>query len=422
MSDQAQRYVVISTDGHCGADVFGYKPYLESRYHDEFDVWAANYRDGWIATDEAADPDSRLGQASDEAPLNWESQRRLQVMEEQGVVAEVLFPNTSPPFYPSGAITAPAPRTQDEYDHRWAGIRAHNRWLVDFCSEAPGRRAGMAQVFLENIDDTVTEIRWAREAGLNGVLLPGSHVQKMINLYYPEYDAVWAACQDLDMPVCFHATQPVESHEEAGWGAPLVGMFELPFHAKRHVGHLIAGAVFDRFPDLKAAPTELTNGSDLPSWLAGLDAQVAAMAQFDAQFPFTAQAARVLRRRPSEYFQSNVYVAGPMDLLESITAGTPNLMFGADLPHAEGTWPYTNVVIRLAVSQMSEQEARQFLSERAARVYGFDLDLLQGVADRVGPTAAELRTPPAVEELPRWPDDTRCMALSGVIAVQSNVG
>ena len=38
-------HIVISADTHCGADLRGYRPYLESRYHEEFDEWAA-FMDG----------------------------------------------------------------------------------------------------------------------------------------------------------------------------------------------------------------------------------------------------------------------------------------------------------------------------------------------------------------------------------------
>ena len=41
--DRDDRYTVISADCHAGADLRDYKPYLERRYHDEFDAWAATY-------------------------------------------------------------------------------------------------------------------------------------------------------------------------------------------------------------------------------------------------------------------------------------------------------------------------------------------------------------------------------------------
>ena len=60
---------------------------------------------------------------------------------------------------------ATAPRNED-FPQRWAGLQAHNRWLADFCDDAPGRRAGVAQILLNDVDAAVAEVRWAREAGL----------------------------------------------------------------------------------------------------------------------------------------------------------------------------------------------------------------------------------------------------------------
>lgn len=119
------RYTVISADCHAGADLLDYKPYLERRYHDDFDAWAAGY----------VNPYEDL--LADTADRNWNSGRRVAELEEDGIVAEVVFPNTIPPFFPSAALMAPAPTAQ-EFERRWAGLRAHNRWLADFCAAAPG--------------------------------------------------------------------------------------------------------------------------------------------------------------------------------------------------------------------------------------------------------------------------------------------
>jgi hypothetical protein len=43
------RYVVISADMHGGSDLLGYRPYLERRWHDEFDAWAATAGSRWAA-------------------------------------------------------------------------------------------------------------------------------------------------------------------------------------------------------------------------------------------------------------------------------------------------------------------------------------------------------------------------------------
>ena len=187
------RYAIISADGHCGANVEGYKPYLERKYHDQFDAWAAAF----------VNPYSDL--ASDTAYRSWDSDRRQDELEGDGVAAEVLFPNTVPPFFPSGNLLAPLP-TAEEYELRWAGVKAHNRWLVDFCAAVPGRRAGISQIFLNDIDDALAEIRWTKEAGLTGgVLIPGIGPGCGLRpLFAKEYEPVWALCEELDLTINQH--------------------------------------------------------------------------------------------------------------------------------------------------------------------------------------------------------------------------
>ena len=55
-----------------------------------------------------------------------------------------------------------------------AGLRAHNRWLADWCAEYPGRRAGIGQILLNDVDEAVRDVHWIADHGLRGgVLLPG---------------------------------------------------------------------------------------------------------------------------------------------------------------------------------------------------------------------------------------------------------
>jgi hypothetical protein len=61
--------------------------------------------------------------ASANAPLNWDANLRLEHLDDQGIAAEVLFTNTAPPFYPSGVLTSPGPRSRSEYELRFAGLR-----------------------------------------------------------------------------------------------------------------------------------------------------------------------------------------------------------------------------------------------------------------------------------------------------------
>ena len=139
---------MVSADGHAGGDILDYRPYLAARWHDEFDAWAAEY----------VNPYADL--LAPIAYRSWDSDRRLAETESDGIAAEVLFPNTVPPFFAEGNLVA-LPPTPEDYERRWAGVQAHNRWLADFCGRAPGRRAGIVQVFANDMEDALAEVRWA---------------------------------------------------------------------------------------------------------------------------------------------------------------------------------------------------------------------------------------------------------------------
>jgi len=404
--------ILFSTDGHCGADLRDYKPHLEHRYHDAFDAWADDFHDAWAdETDQDRDANHRVGIASMAAPLNWDAPMRLGYLDSQGIAAEVLFPNTAPPFYPSGALTSPGPRNREEFELRSAGLRAHNRWLADFCSEAPDRWAGFAQVFLDDVDQAISEVRWAKEAGLRGVLLPNDHVLRMANLYYPEYDPLWSVCAELGLPVHRHTNFPTESVHEGGNAAALIGMVEMQFYIVRAIGHMILSGVFERHPELVFVVTEITSAAEIPAYLAKLDAMTTGlnMGEGTPLKEHVADALAALHRTPSEYFASNCYIAGPThDLRPAYDLGTPNLMWGADVPHSEGTSPYTIEAVRLMMHDLPDDALDELLATRAAAVYGFDLDELQSIGDRIGATRGEIRTPLRPDEVPSFPQDTRC--------------
>ena len=75
-------------------------------FHDEFDAWAQGFSEPWAEYDtELADTDDeniRIGVSSASSAYNWDSDKRLEHLDAEGVCAEVLFPNTVPPFFPLG--------------------------------------------------------------------------------------------------------------------------------------------------------------------------------------------------------------------------------------------------------------------------------------------------------------------------------
>ena len=72
--------------------------------------------------------------------------------------------------------------------------------------------------------------------------------------------------------------------------------------------------------------------------------------------------------------------------------GIDRLMWGADYPHLEGAAPVHRLVLRQVFGGMPEEDIRRMVGLNAVGVFGFDGDLLQSVADRVGPTVDDLST------------------------------
>ena len=88
--------------------------------------------------------------------------------------------------------------------------------------------------------------------------------------------------------------------------------------------------------------------------------------------------------------------------------GCDTVMWGTDYPHPEGTWPHTVARLRSDFADVPVEDAELLLGLTAARCYGFDVDALRPLADRIGPTPADLgqdptrRTDPAEVAAARW--------------------
>jgi predicted TIM-barrel fold metal-dependent hydrolase len=378
---------MISSDCHAGADMSVYRTYLEAAYLDDFDEWAKTYVNPFEDL-QGADYDR-----------NFNSDRRIAELEADGVVAEVLFPNTIPPFFPSGNLVAPQPGP-DEYEHRWAGLRAHNRWMADFCSEAPNRRAGIAQILLNDVDAAAEEIRWTKEAGLTGGILlpgvpPGSHLPP---LHADVYEPIWQTCAELDVPINHHGGGQSPGGLITGQTGGAIFLIEQAWYSHRALWALIYSGVFERHPSLTFVMTEQGGASWIPGILNFLDFYYGRFStKGTVENRFGGDAVKAMSLTPREYWARNCFVGA--SFLRRIEAplryeiGVDRIMYGVDYPHDESTYPHTREALRWTFADVDPDEMHRMLGLTAAEVYGFDVDALRPIADRVGPTVDELRVP-----------------------------
>jgi predicted TIM-barrel fold metal-dependent hydrolase len=394
-----EHYTIISADTHAGGSHAQYREYLDPALVEEFDAWRGGYKN----------PFKDL--KDDRRTRNWDGALRFAEQESDGVVAEVIFPNTVPPFFPSFVLFAQPPK-DEEYVRRHAGIQAHNRWLADYVADAPDRRAGIGQIFTNDVDDAIADALWIKEHGLRGgVLLPngGPDVKWGRPIYDPALDRLWAVLQDNEIPVHVHGGTGLPDYGRYPV-APLLYISEVGFYSQRPLVHLILSGVFERFPRLRFVLTEL-GCSWVPELLRALDGTLTTLKSGrTGELRFSEDV--ILPRLPSEYFAQNVWlgVSQPklMDASLLPMIGPDRYMWGSDYPHEEGTFPFTREHLRQVFHGTPESDMRKILGGTAAELYGFDLEALAPYAAKYGPTVTELDEP--LVELP--PDANQALLLS----------
>lgn len=403
------RYMVVSSDGHAGPPAARYREYLDPAYRDAFDAHQEQTRQllelarGDKSRDEFVKKWEKVTGGDGGLLAAYDSDHRDKILDDQGVVAEVLFPDAD--VLGTGRISASPFGTGlgggagVEPDKAMAGAKAHNRWLADFVSESPLRRIGVAVVpILHDIDAAVAEIHEAKRNGLKGILIPTRWFDQPA-YHDPRYEPVWDACEDLGMVLHTHSgSGPADYGPERGMMA--IYATEAWWWAARPFWVLLWSGVFERHPRLRYVIAE--NGA---WWMADT------IHKMDEKYlggHNTEKMGNVFREnlsmKPSEYLDRNCFLAastpGVEDMERRHLVGVHNLMWGNDLPHPEGTYPYTRYWIRQRFHDVPEDETRRMLGTTAAEVYGLDVEDLKSTADEIGPTTDEVHGDAPLENVP----------------------
>ena len=411
------RITVISSDCHAGALPEGYKAYMDSSYHAAADAWWLQYaremmkRMGTFFDQEAAtefnkrsgdqgagrmDPTAAAHAAEVSDAKLWEflsdpdsmiaprrgeylPDVRRRELDDDGIAGEIIFPQMAP--FGGGLMQY---RHDIEPEQNFAGIRAYNRWLADLCKSSPGRHAGVIIINVEDISQSVREIRDCHAMGLfGGILLPGNTGQHPYYHHYERYAPLWSVCEELGLPI----------HTHSGWSpdygdvpaATPMYISEVDMWAQRPFTALLWSGVFERHPQLKLIFTE--TGC---AWILDHLRKI----EFKADNPIFAHFASELSLTPTEYFQRNCYIGASFlprhEVLYRHDIGVDKLMWGSDYPHMEGTWPNTMAKLQETFHDVAEGEIRAMLGDTAIDVFGFDRLLMESIAADIGPDVSEI--------------------------------
>lgn len=415
MSDEF--VTIISSDGHAGAVMADYRPYLDSQYRDEFDEFVKEWNEKGSRNFDLPALNARL---DPEWVQQWKElmidskrvdgftdpQVRLRETEREGVAAEVLFPDFGLPFelYSRTLALVRGHPPLDE-EHRRAGFRAFNRWVADFVSGAPERFAAMGMVSWHDVDQALEDIKEIDTSKVRGLVLPEFEPERP--LFHPQHEPIWDLIDELGLVVNSHAGLSASSNQSLNMpGVPhpacAIRLFVETHHFLVHgiLNHLIWGGVFERHPTIKFVFTEQGSG-----WVA------TALTEMDYAYEgsyYRTDYKNIIRSKPSEYFARQCYLGSSQFSVAEVAArnviGLDKMMLGMDFPHHEGTLIETTqeyLRATLGVAGVPKQEAELMLNSNAASVYGFDLQKLAVVAERIGLTYDEILTAPETDLFPR---------------------
>jgi predicted TIM-barrel fold metal-dependent hydrolase len=247
-------------------------------------------------------------------------------------------------------------------------FRAYNDWLADFCKPYPKRLKGIAMLNVDDVADAVGELQRAARLGLAGAMLPLRPMEKRYD--HPDYEPLWAAAQDLAMPLSLHVAT-YRWRPDMDMVRPSQDVVEFSnreYDVRMALAAIIFSGACERYPRLKIGAVEF-EVAWAPYFMQRMDNV------------YTERAVGVQHARfkngamPSDFFRQNVFISFQEDALGvelRSYIGVDNLMWGSDYPHAESTFPRSREIVERILQGVPEAEKARIAGGNAARLYHFD--------------------------------------------------
>jgi predicted TIM-barrel fold metal-dependent hydrolase len=338
----------------------------------------------------------------DGTPNTGDPDRILEDMDLDGIDAQVMHPNLSL----FGLYS-------DDHELSMAHARVYTDYIIERFAPHFGRLAPTAPVPITDVDDAVAEIERVAAAGFRGILLPAVPPQPY---YSRDFDPVWAAAQANGVHVFMHSqTGGVKVNDPASTTLKVVmGMAAQvnrpmdeksasqrmitqciygPMVPQQVMIELIGGGVAERYPELHFALIEFNAhwlaslvgamdkcwatgiGQDPDWWLGYWDddrpendqPQMARLFRLNEKWPYPL--------KPSEYVQRQFHVSfqdDPVAVAARHVSGLSTIVWGADYPHAEGTFRHSPELIASQFAGVPADERAAMLGGTLGHLLGFD--------------------------------------------------
>jgi predicted TIM-barrel fold metal-dependent hydrolase len=247
-----------------------------------------------------------------------------------------------------------------------ACFRVYNDWLAEFVRYAPDKFAGMALIPLYDPAAGAKELERCKRLGLNGALIWAAPPEER-PYHLPIYDRLWAAAQDLRMPLALHlGTAKRDTMAESDRAVQYTRFVARTLDVHNTILTIIFGGVLERFPQLTIISAENDIG-----WVPFL------MERADKYYRRWRQGYKIdLSLKPSEYFARQIYatfIDDPEGLrsYRHFSAGVDNFMWSTDYPHQAATWPHSQEVLERDFKSLPAPDRRKMVRENTAKLFGF---------------------------------------------------
>ena len=249
-------------------------------------------------------------------------------------------------------------------------FRVYNDWLAEFCTPFPERIKGIAMVNVDDINLGVRELERCHKLGLAGAMITVYPPEDRA-YHLPEYESLWAAAQDLGMPLSFHIStnRPARGEKFPAFRSlPPAYICNADNWVRMSLGHMIFSGVCERYPKIQVGAVE-HEMSWIPHFLDRLDYTYTQRAPSDFTYRYKEE------MLPSDYFHRNVFVGFQEDALgikDRHIIGIDTMQWGSDYPHQESTFPRSQQILDEILSDCTEEEKSKIVGGNAARVYHLD--------------------------------------------------
>jgi len=300
----------------------------------------------------------------------FDPKARIEVLDESGIWAQVLFPNS---IGLGGQGLSQA--VKDPVLRRLC-IEIYNDAMAEVQAESGNRLLPMPVLPAWDVGECVREAERVGALGARGVNLT-SDPQDMgaPDLANRAWDPLWDVCDDLKLPVHFHIGASLTAINFYGnyfWPSqdeyikPAIGGTLLFIGNARVVVNVILCGMLDRHPGLKLVSVESGIGW-VPFILEAMDYEV---------FENAPEQAAELSRMPSEYFKDHWYAtfwfesnraSNLQALVDSV--GEDNILFETDFPHPTCLYPKPLDTVAEKMATLTPSARRKILGENAAKLY-----------------------------------------------------